>query len=324
MIDLSISIVSYNTRELLQRCLTSIQLAAKHDDVRVQVVVADNGSTDGSLEMVAQEFPSVERLELKENLGYGRANNKAFEKATGRYFFILNSDTEVPPGSLRNLLEFLDDNPKVGALGAKLVLPDGSTQISWAREQGLLWVICEQFYLDRLPFIKQLIFGSTHAGSHDRIRRVDQVCGAALLVRSEVFKEVKGFDPAFFMYYEDTDLCIRIRRAGHDIFFLPSAPILHHLGGSSQDAQQRAQMIASYNQSRYYYFYRYKSKYIAHLLKIIVLSGALARFCFWSSVSFVRPGARSQARAKVALFRDVLRRTARMTPHINSQDYGAS
>lgn len=307
--DISICIASYNTRDLLKSCLTSLLAAAVSDQLSLQIIVVDNASTDDSVAMVRAEFPSVECLALSENIGYGRANNEGLKNATGRYVFILNSDTEVPAGTLRAIVDFMDVRPDVGGVGARLIIPDGSTQISWARQPGLLWVFCEQTFLDRLPFAKQMIFGCTPDSGHDEAREVDQVCGAAFMVRAEVFHGIGGFDPNFFMYYEDTDLCVRIRREGHKNFYLPEARILHHLGASSKSPERRAQMIISYNQSRYYYFNRYHGKLSAWLVKGLVLMGASARLLAWSVIGLVRPRSRSQ----IKLFKDVLRGTWKMT-----------
>jgi len=308
--DITISIASYNTRELLRPCLKSLQHCAQSDGVSVEVIVADNGSTDGSVAMVAQEFPDVLALDFQKNLGYGKANNEAFARSEGRLFLILNSDTEVQPGTLRKFIDFFQAYPDGGAAGAQLILPDGSLQGSWAREPGLLWVFCEQFFIDRVPILRNYIFGAPYTGDPNAIRAVDQVCGAAFIVRREVYSQVGGFDPIFFMYYEDTDLCIRIRAAGHKIYYLPQTRILHHLGASSKTPEVRARMVASYNHSRYYYFTRHKGKFAGALLKFFVVSGATLRLLGWSFVALLKPQKRSQVR----LFSEVFKRTWRMKP----------
>jgi len=311
--EISVSIVSYNTRDLLRACLMSLRARGAEGEVGLEVIVADNGSTDGSVAMVRTEFPEVQLIETGGNVGYGRANNRALEDARGRYFFVLNSDTEVQPGALVAMRDFMDEHPAAGAVGAQLILPDGAIQGSCARDPGLLAVFWEQTYLDKLLPGNRITGGyaMTHWDYRDR-REVEQVAGACLFVRREAYRQVGGFDPAYFMYFEDTDFCIRLRRAGWRIYFLPDARIRHHLGASSGgDWRIRARMVASYNKSRYYYFTRHEGRVHGYLLKVTVLLGAGLRLLGWSLICLVRPAARQ----KVRLFREVLRRTWRMTAH---------
>jgi GT2 family glycosyltransferase len=311
--DVSVSIVSYNTCELLRACLLSLRARQNEGEATLEVIVADNGSSDGSPEMVESEFPEVQLVKSGGNIGYGRANNIALEKARGRYFFVLNSDTEVQPGALRTMCRFMDAHPDVGAVGARLVLSDGSTQPSCARDPGLLSVFWEQTYLYKLLPNNRITGGYTMTNwDYNDQRDVEQVCGACLFVRREAYRQIGGFDPAYFMYFEDTDFCVRLRRAGWRIYFLPDAPIFHHLGGSSSsDWHTRARMIASYNKSRYYYFTHNAGTLQGRALRAITLMGAGLRLSGWGFLSLIRPSTRQQVR----LFREVWRQTWKMTPH---------
>lgn len=307
--SLTISIVSYNTCALLRACLTSIQTCLDECEVTPQVIVVDNGSHDGSIEMVEQEFPWVQLIAVGENLGYGCANNLAFKQVQGRYFLILNSDTEVSPKAIEELVRWMDEHPEAGACGPHLVDPAGRPQVTWYRDPNLLSVFVEQTFLDRLPLFNRLAFDYGATGDQcNHPQEVQQITGAGLLVRSELYRQIDGFDPAFFMYYEDTDLCIRIRAQGQKIYYLPQVQILHHLGASSQEVAMRARMIASYNRSQYYFFNRYQGKMSAGLLKLFVLSGALLRLSIWTVLALGKPRYRSQIR----LFREVVRRTWKM------------
>lgn len=311
--DVSVSIVSYNTRELLRACLQSLRERSAENEVSLEIIVADNDSHDGSAEMIEQEFPEVLLVRTGGNIGYGRANNRAFESSRGRYFFVLNSDTEVLPGALRAMRDSLDEHPDVGAVGAQLVLPDGAIQPSCATDPTLAAFFWEQTRLDRiLP--RNRITGSYTMTywNYDEPREVEQVCGACLFVRREAWQAIGGFDPAYFMYFEDTDLCLRLRRAGWPIWFLPTARIRHRLGGSSGDWATRARMIASYNRSRYYYFDRHESRARARLLKYFTVSGALLRLMAWTALSPFKPNATQQ----IKIFRRVLRETVRMRPEL--------
>lgn len=306
--QITVSIVSYNTRDLLRACLHSLQMRQDAGEVTMEIIVADNGSMDGSVGMMREEFPSVACIETGGNIGYGRANNLAVAQARGRYCFILNSDTEVGAGTLAALFAFLETHPDAGAVGAQLVWPDGTPQPSFSRDQGLMTVFREQTYLDQIVRRRPPL--AQDAASKGGAREVEQIVGACLFVRREAYAQVGGFDPAYFMYFEDIDLCIRLRQAGWRIWFLPEARITHHLGASSRDWQGRARMIASYNQSRYYFFTHTRGAWQGALLKALVLLGAGLRLCAWSVVSVARPSARIQAR----LFLAVWRKTWAMKP----------
>lgn len=308
MIDISISIVSYNTRDLLRACLQSLE--ARRDEVEMEIIVIDNGSTDGSVEMVGSAFPKVLLLDTGENLGYGRANNLGLKNARGRYFFVLNSDTEVQPGALRALVDFLDERPKAGAVTAQLILPDGSIQSSCATDPNLMKVFWEQTYLDKLFPNNKITGGYTMTHwNYDEVREVEQVAGAAVVIRREAWEQIGGFDPAFFMYFEDTDLCIRLRKAGWSIWFLPDARVHHKVGASSdKDWQLRARMVSSLNWSRYYYFSKRESTFRGKILKTLVIMGAFLRLSAWSTIAIIKPSKRDQ----VKLFRQVLRNSWKM------------
>jgi N-acetylglucosaminyl-diphospho-decaprenol L-rhamnosyltransferase len=304
--DISVSIVSYNTRDLLSACLKSLLDKQRAGEASLEIIVADNGSTDGTGEMVAANFPEVK-------IGYGRGNNAALAQAAGRYFFILNSDTEVEAGALSGMLEYMDKNPTVGMVGAQLILPDGSIQRSCARDPTLTAVFWEQTYLDKL-FPNNKVTGSYLMSDWDynSKREVEQVCGACFFVRAQAFREIGGFDPAYFMYFEDTDFCIRLRKDGWPIYFFPDARILHHLGASSgKNWRTRALMVSSYNQSRYYYYRKNFGRPKAQLLKAVVLLGAILRLGMWTVLLPVKRNAAEQVR----LFADVFKRTLLMSDH---------
>ena len=299
--DISVAVVSYNTCALLRACLLSLQARESEGEAQLEIIVADNGSTDGSVDMVRAEFPGVQIIETGGNIGFGRANNAALAEARGRCFCLLNSDAEVLPGALSQSLAYLNAHPDLGLVGGQLLWPDGRLQTSWGQDPTLAAVFREQTFL---PLLTPPELGA--GGPKD----VDQICGAFMLIRREAWQEVGGFDPAYFMYNEDVDLNVRLRRAGWRVVFLPDAHITHHLGSSSSaDWQKRARMVAAYNQSRFYYFTRFGGKAAGQKLKAYCLLGAAIRLTGWSLLAPVRPGARD----KVKLFREVWRRTRAMT-----------
>ncbi len=294
--DITVAVVSYNTRDLLRQCLRSLEARQAAGEARLKIVVADNSSGDGSTAMVRAEFPGVRVLEMGENVGFGRANNAALADAQSRCVCLVNSDAEVLPGALRDVLAFLDACPKVGAVGGQLLWPDGREQPSWNRDPTPGSVLAEQLFLPsrRLPPLP--------AAGGD----VPQVCGAFMVIRRTAWQEVGGFDPSYFMYNEDVDLCWRLRRAGWRVVFLPQIRITHHLGASSRaNWRTRARMVSAYNASRVYYFARHSGPADARRVKLYCLLGTALRLTSWSLIALFRPAAQD----KVRLFQEVWRQT---------------
>ncbi len=310
--DISVAVVSYNTRDLLRACLSSLAARQADGEASLEVIVADNGSADGSADMVRTEFPSVRIIETGENLGFGRANNLALHQAKGRAFCLLNSDAALQPGALALSLAALDADSKIGLVGGQLLWPDGRFQTSYGDDPTLLGVFREQTFLGARPVAPRvaLPLAPPLLGAGGAILDVDQICGAFMLIRPAAWREMGGFDPHYFMYNEDVDLNFRLRRAGWRVVFLPDVRITHHLGASSRAGwQKRAGMVAAYNESRYYFFSRFHGPAAGAKLKACCLLGAALRLSAWSVLSLIQPSARD----KVKLFREVWRRTRTMT-----------
>ena len=311
--DISVAVVSYNTRELLRLCLRSLQSRQADGEARLEIIVADNGSVDGSPKMVRTEFPSVRVLETGGNIGFGRANNAALAEASGRYFCLLNSDAELLPGTLSLAQAYLEAHADVGLVGGQLLWPDGRLQTSWGDDPTLAGVLAEQTFwgaISRKASVPAL--GLVAAGTE--AKEVDQICGAFMLLRRDAWQQIGGFDPAYFMYNEDVDLNVRLRLAGWRIVFLPTARITHHLGASSStDWRKRALMVSAYNQSRFYYFTRFQGVAAGRKLRAYCLLGAAIRLTGWRVLALGRPAARE----KVKLFQEVWRQTWGMDPKAN-------
>jgi GT2 family glycosyltransferase len=234
---IAVAVVSYNTREHLRACLASV-----YADSPTEVVVADNGSTDGSIAMVREAFPSATLHIDSSNPGYGAAANAAIAECDSPYVLLLNSDTIVPRGALEAIRSYLEAHGEVAILGPRLVGFDGSLQRS-----------CFPFPTPLLPFIGQRplvrllarvpVLRRRHitAWAHDAPRSVPWVVGAALGIRTLAFRAVNGFDESFHMYSEETDLCFRLRAAGWEIHFAPVAEIVHV--GSASTNQYPAAML---------------------------------------------------------------------------------
>ena len=238
MSDIAVAVISYNTRDHLRRCLASVT-----EDGGREVVVADNGSTDGSIAMVGREFPTAVVVLDESNPGYGGAANTAIAKCRSSYVLLLNSDTILSRGTLDALRRYLDEHPRAAIVGPRLRNPDGTLQRSIHQFPTPLVTLLDYSWLGPLvgvvPGLRKLYLASA---SHQRGRAVPWVTGAALAIRKSAFDAVGGFDPSFFMYYEEVDLSYRLFRAGWETHFTPSADVTH-VGGAST-SQQRAPMYA--------------------------------------------------------------------------------
>lgn len=250
--DVSIIIVNRNTRELLHACLQSIAQAP--DAVATEMIVVDNGSTDGSVEMVAASFPETYLIRNPNNTGFAYPNNQGLAISRGRYVMLLNSDTEVRSGALQRLVEFMDEHPKAGACGPKLLYPDGRLQPS-CRSFPSLWVhFCDMLFLDRI-FPRSRVFGNMESWfDHRHTAPVDQPMGAALLVRREVLETVGSLDERFMIYYNDVDWCYRIHQAGWQIYFVHDSEIMHHQGMTTRSENRQMQLGAEMTRNVFDYY----------------------------------------------------------------------
>jgi GT2 family glycosyltransferase len=229
--DASIAIVSLNTRDVLRECLKSVD--RESNGLQVEVLVVDNGSSDGSPAMVATEFPHVRLIRSSVNLGFGVANNLAIEAARGRYVVLLNSDAFLCQGSLRLAVETMDRSPQVALAGGRLMGRDLSPQPS---ARMFPHVITDAFVLTGLAakFPKSPIFGRFDRTWADPAKpsQVDWVPAAFSIARTEVLRQVGLFDPRFFLYMEEVDLCRRVKAKGYQIWYWPDIRVVH-IGGES-------------------------------------------------------------------------------------------
>jgi len=269
--EVSVIIVSYNTRELLRECIESI-LCEQGDGLAVEVIVVDNASADGSAAMVAERFPQVRLIANPDNRGFGAACNQGLEVAQGRYALILNADIRAQPGALQRLVGFMDAHPDAAVCGGQLRYPDGRIQPSCARDLTLWWVFCEQSMLAKL-FPRTRLFGGywrTHWNFSATIE-TEQVMGACMMLR----RPFPRFDEDYFLYCEDTDLCYRVRQAGGKIYYVHDAVFVHYLGASGEP--QRAQMVIYYNRGKEWYFRKFHGAWQARVCRWLNKGGALLR-----------------------------------------------
>jgi GT2 family glycosyltransferase len=243
LLDLSIIIVSFNTREVLRECLQSVR--RESSGLRFEVLVVDNNSSDGSPEMVEDEFPEVHLLRSQVNLGFGPANNLALQSAQGRFVVLLNSDAFLCPGTLALALRHMEEQPEAGLGGARLVGRDFSWQPSARMFPSVFSdALVLTGFAARFP--KSRFFGRFDRTWADPAlpSQVDWVPGAFSILRAEVIAKVGLFDPNFFLYSEEVDLCRRIKQAGYQVWYWPDIVVIH-VGGESSRQVKSLEMSAS-------------------------------------------------------------------------------
>jgi N-acetylglucosaminyl-diphospho-decaprenol L-rhamnosyltransferase len=274
MVDLSTVILSWNVRDLLRQCLESVArnrpLSADHPPLATEIIVVDNASGDGSMEMVRAEFPDVRLIANQANRGYTGGNNDGIAAATGRYVMILNPDTRVLDGALTAMVAYADAHSDVGVVGPQLLNPDGSVQSSRRRFPTLMTGLFESTWLQPLAPRNVLRRYYVLDQPDDAIQEVDWLFGACFLVRREVIQQVGALDEDFFMYSEEMDWCRRIRQAGWKVVYLPQAQVIHY-GGKSSD-QVAAQRHIYFQTSKVRYFRKHHGALTAGVLRVALLA----------------------------------------------------
>ena len=271
MPDLSVIIVNWNVRALLRRCLHSI-LARPHP-CSLEVIVVDNGSTDGSAEMVRTEFPQAHLIANPDNRGFTAANNQGLTVARGRYVLLLNPDTEVVGDALETMVTFADAHSDVGVVGPQLLNPDGTVQSSRRRFPSLATALFESTWLQ--PYAPHRLLARYYVLDRpdDEVQDVDWVTGAALMARREAVEQVGPLDEGFFMYSEELDWCRRFRAAGWRVVYLPTARVIHHEGKSSEQVLPARHI--HFQTSKIRYFRKYHGPAAAEVLRLVLLGNYL-------------------------------------------------
>jgi hypothetical protein len=245
--DVSVVIVNTNTKHLLIPCLRSLFENTHH--ASLEVFVIDNNSNDGSVEAVRNEFSSVKLIANDRNRGFTEANNQAIPHCTGRYIYCLNPDTLVLDRAVNILVDFMDHHPDSGAVGSNLFNPDMSLQPTCRAFITPGKMILKHFFPRKLfPGLAAVLFPEFSA--HDRIREVDWVIGASLMVRRETIEEVGLKDERYFIFHEETDWCFQIKKAGWKVYFVPEAQIIHY-GGQTVSQMWGSHVILEYYKGKH-------------------------------------------------------------------------
>ncbi len=287
MIEVSVVIVSWNTKDLLRKCLNSI--LDQTLGVSFEVWVIDNASSDGSPEMVAKDFPTIKLIRNKRNLGFAAANNEAIVVSSGRYVLLLNSDTEIIGNAIHDMVEFMVKHKSVGAVGCKLLNPDGSLQPSCHGFATILRGFTYATGIHHLiqyghvtKLVARIVGGKfrswTHFGDYNKVLFPDRIDGACMLLRRKALEEVGLLDERFFMYFEDEDLCNRLLQHGWKVAYTPDAKIVHYRGQSSKNAYRAAAI--EYYKSNALLFKKYRGFSATISLRTAVVLGTIIRLLF--------------------------------------------
>jgi len=253
--DLSVIIVNWNTRDLLAGSLESVAPlvrrapGADHRPLAAEILVVDNASTDGSVQMVRERYPWARLVENAANVGFARANNQALRQSNGRYAVLLNSDTEVHPGALETLVQFMEEHPRAGGCGPRLFNADGSLQASCHP----MLTPGREFW--RLLFLDRLWHRATYVQERwdrDTPRPVEVIKGACFLLRRAALDQVGLLDEGYFMYTEEVDLCYRLLQAGWQLWWVPQAEVKHY-GAASSEQMAEAMYLQLYRSKVQFY-----------------------------------------------------------------------
>lgn len=285
---LSIVILCWNDRKVIEDCLHSIYETTRR--VKFEVIVSDNGSTDGTGEMIAERFPEVQFIENGANLRFAKANNVGIRAAQGEYILILNPDTIIHEGTLDRLMEFADRHSDVAGFGCRVLNADGSYQES-ARPFTTIrgdWLVA--LYLRWLGYVNKKLTGDTYVGwKGDSERAVEWICGCFMLIRADLLKTLNGFDEQFFYYYEDMDLCRRIHVSGNKILFTPDVCITHLKGYSTNHRLPPVGFALDAQITRYRYHYKYGGRKGVRRARRTALAGTVVRYIGYRVSQILKP-----------------------------------
>lgn len=271
MIDVSIILVNYNTKDLLINCIDSI--FEKTIDISYEIIIVDNDSHDGTENAIKRNFPDINFIQSGANIGFGRANNLGIEEAKGEFIFLLNSDTILINNAVKILYDYINKNPNVGICGGNLYNLDHKPTISFGRcMPGIIHDLDSLFG----GVYSRIIYGKNIFYNHNDKPMIinGYISGADMMIRKEVLDELGVFDSDFFMYYEETELTWRIRKAGYTVVSLPGAKIIHLEGASETIKENTARRMIK---SKFLYFKKTKKSFYSKISFFIFLLTAWSR-----------------------------------------------
>lgn len=277
---LSVAIANYNARDLLASCLESVY---KHQPrCAFEVFVVDDASSDGSCEMVKERFPEVRLLRNEKNVHYGTSNNRALDLVHGRYVYLLNNDTVILPGAVDAMIVFLDQHPRAGAVGSKLLNGDGTIQASVKTLPSLMSALfgarsIVTKLLPRNPFSRRHLLHLSQ--DMNQPFPAGYVSSASIMIRREAIQRV-GYLDERLSYHIDADYCKRIWDAGWEVYYLPSATVIHldHRGGTMGSPGRRFKSVVEFHRGSYIYFRKHQLKSFWHPMHFVAVGGLGLRF----------------------------------------------
>ena len=265
--DVSVIIVTYNSAQVIIACIDSI--VNNSQGIEVEILIIDNGSTDDTCAIIAQNHTDITVITGHGNIGFAAGNNIGLQEAQGRHFFILNPDTEISAGALNTLTDYADTHPEVGMIAPHVINPDGTLQHSTFRFPDL----AQAFYgfFEKLVSIDSTRNGRYAPESYENERSVEHILGAAIFVQRILWNQIGGMDDNYKLYFEETDWCYRARQQNWDLHYIPSATIMHRGAHSTSSTPEQNSVLFAQSQSR---FYRTNLGLFSYLmLKIIALLG---------------------------------------------------
>lgn len=281
--DLSIIIVNWNSRDYLKKCLESIVSQTK--GIEFEVIVIDGGSFDGCAEMLAENFPQVHFIQSEENLGFAKANNRAFKTSTGENLLFLNPDTEIESNAFPTLLKSLRELPEAGAVGPHLLNSDRSVQSTSIRvfPSIISEVLDSDALQKRFPHLRFWNIAPLYENSQAP-SEVDAVSGACLMIKRDVFERIGMFSEQYFMYSEDIDLCYKVMKANRKTYYVPGAVVTHHGGGSSSKSDVGIFSNVLMLESRFRFFKKTRTRWYCLIYRMSMFIAGVGRFLLLAAV----------------------------------------
>lgn len=308
---LSIVIICWNDLKVIKDCLSSIY--AERAGLELEVVVSDNGSTDGSIDYIRKHYPEVRIVSNGANLGFAKGNNAGIRVARGKYVLILNPDTIIHKDALAKLVEFAETHAEAGAFGCRVLNPDGSDQCPAVPLPTLMGTLLSAPALRWLGCLSKTLLADRYPGwDGTSVREIGRQSGCCLLVRRDLLNELNGFDERFFYHCEETDLCCRIWKAGWKILFCPNA-VITHLGGQSVGRFPIRFAIETFR-SRYRYFYKHFGLSGMIRFRQITLLHLWIRRIGYGVVALLDGGKSDSVKNRLEMYRIVIRWNTMLNP----------
>lgn len=285
--DVSVVIINWNTRDILRNCLISIFANTKN--VEFEVIVIDNASSDGSVDMLKSEFPQVVSIENSVNRGYAVAVNQGIAVAKGRYVLALNSDIIICDNAIEKTIRYADKHLEAAVIGCQVWEDSDTIQTTCFRFPNAINLFLLMFGLAKI-FKYNRVLGRERMLWWNRKseRQVDVISGSFMLVRQEAIEQVGGMDEDYFLYYEETDWCYRFKQAGWEMRFWPGAKIIHDHGGRNSSKQEAVKMYVQMQKSCFIFFKKQRNLVSCISARLIMSLSLALRLCFWSAALLIK------------------------------------